>query len=152
MNYEQHRDDFEGHYSDPDYMKSERRGNEYANLFDTRRWESYQWALADMAKQALSHPKSPEADSDVMKAQAAPVAQLSEPPKLAFDKTHIDYIHRYGGFCRDCADENGVCPSSGLPCGGSKKAITHVLEALAYGVNHGYIPVVLAAAPTTPKD
>ena len=81
-----------------------------------------------------------------------PVAQLSELPKLAFDESHIDYIDRYGGFCRDCADEDGVCPSSGLPCGGSKKAIRHVLTALAYGVNHGYIPVILCAAPTTPKD
>lgn len=83
--------------------------------------------------------------------QTAPVAQLSELPKLAFDESHIDYIDRYGGFCRDCADEDGVCPSSGLPCGGSKKAIRHVLTALAYGVNHGYIPVILCAAPTTPK-
>jgi len=84
--------------------------------------------------------------------QTAPVAQLSELPKLAFDESHIDYIDRYGGFCRDCADEDGVCPSSGLPCGGSKKAIRHVLTALAYGVNHGYIPVILCAAPTTTKD
>ena len=84
--------------------------------------------------------------------QTAPVAQLSELPKLAFDESHIDYIDRYGGFCRDCADEDGVCPSSGLPCGGSKKAIRHVLTALAYGVNHGYIPVILCAAPTTPKE
>ena len=84
--------------------------------------------------------------------RAAPGVQGGEPPQLVFDKTHINYIDRYGGFCRDCADEDGVCPSSGLPCGGSKKAIRHVLTALAYGVNHGYIPVILCAAPTTTKD
>lgn len=52
----------------------------------------------------------------------------------------VAYIQRYGGFCRDCADENGVCPSSGLPCAGSDKAIRHVLAALDYGTKHGYLP------------
>jgi|GEM_PF-5916824 len=49
----------------------------------------------------------------------------------------VDYIGRYGGFCRDCADENGVCPSSGLPCAGRDKAIRHVLNAYTYPGGEG---------------
>lgn len=51
----------------------------------------------------------------------------------------VSYIARYGGRCRDCADEDGICPTSGLPCEGYIKAIRHVLEALNYGVANGYI-------------
>jgi hypothetical protein len=51
----------------------------------------------------------------------------------------VDYVLRYGGNCRDCADESGVCPMSGLPCSGAKKAVRHVVRALAYGIEHGYI-------------
>lgn len=48
------------------------------------------------------------------------------------------YVARYGGNCRDCANENGICSSSGMPCD-SHKAINHVLTALDYGLKHGYI-------------
>lgn len=72
---------------------------------------------------------------------AAPAAVAGP---VAFTAEHVTYIRRYGGSCRDCADENGVCPNRGLPCADSEKAIRFVLEALAYGINHGYI-----AAPTT---
>lgn len=51
----------------------------------------------------------------------------------------VGYVARWGGNCRDCADENGVCPNSGLPCGGARKAIEHVINALQYGVLHGYV-------------
>lgn len=51
----------------------------------------------------------------------------------------IDYISRYGGFCRDCADERGICPQSGLPCDDRTKAIRHVLKAFNYGVKHGFL-------------
>jgi len=51
----------------------------------------------------------------------------------------VDFIGRYGGFCRDCADENGVCPGSGLPCADREKAIRHVLDAFNYGVKHGFL-------------
>lgn len=51
----------------------------------------------------------------------------------------VDYIARYGGRCRDCADNDGVCPNSGLPCAHNDKAIRHVLSAINYGVKHGFI-------------
>lgn len=51
----------------------------------------------------------------------------------------VNYIARYGGMCRDCADENGVCPRSGIPCGGHDKAIRHVLDAYNYGVANGFL-------------
>lgn len=59
----------------------------------------------------------------------------------------IDYAMQYGGRCRDCADNFGVCPGSGLPCEpkDARRAIRHVLTAIAYGTKHGY----LTAAPDT---
>ncbi len=56
----------------------------------------------------------------------------------------VGYVARWGGNCRDCADESGVCPNSGLPCGGARKAIEHVIKALQYGVRHGYVVNPLA--------
>ncbi|CAN7339688.1 hypothetical protein LJR074_001928 [Acidovorax sp. LjRoot74] len=70
---------------------------------------------------------------------AALTAAPAAVPALNLTKAHIDYVARYGGKCRDCADENGVCPGSGLPCGGARKAIQFVFDALTYGVTHGYI-------------
>lgn len=51
----------------------------------------------------------------------------------------IDYVSKYGGKCRECGDNVGVCPHSGLPCGGSKKAVRHVIQALNYGLANGFI-------------
>jgi hypothetical protein len=59
----------------------------------------------------------------------------------------VNYIARYGGRCRECADEDGVCPTSGLPCGEYDKAIRHVLKALNYGVSHGFLPASTIASP-----
>ncbi len=64
----------------------------------------------------------------------------------------VSYVARWGGNCRDCADENGVCPNSGLPCGGARKAIEHVLAALQYGVQHGYITDPLGRPPAQPPQ
>lgn len=57
------------------------------------------------------------------------------------DQATVDYVSRYGGMCRDCADEDGICPTSGLPCAGAErqKAIRHVIEAVNYGLKHGYL-------------
>ncbi len=54
----------------------------------------------------------------------------------------ITYVSRYGGRCRDCADNHGICENSGLPCEPEieRKAIAHVLDAVEYGVTHGFIP------------
>lgn len=56
-------------------------------------------------------------------------------------KDTIDYVMRYGGRCRDCADENGTCPHSGLPCDtdAASKVIGFVLRAVDYGRRHGYL-------------
>lgn len=53
----------------------------------------------------------------------------------------LDYISRWGGMCRGCADEDGICPSSGLPCEDEprNRAIRHVVAALRYGQGHGYL-------------
>ena len=64
--------------------------------------------------------------------------------RLVPERDVVGYVARWGGNCRDCADENGVCPNSGLPCGGARKAIEHVIKALQYGVQHGYISNPLA--------
>jgi hypothetical protein len=53
----------------------------------------------------------------------------------------VEYVAQYGGRCRDCADEDGICPSSGLACDTAveRKAIKFVVERLQYGVGHGFI-------------
>jgi hypothetical protein len=51
----------------------------------------------------------------------------------------VAYVKQYGGNCRDCADHDGVCPSSGLPCGDRATATRFVLDALRYGVTNGYV-------------
>lgn len=70
---------------------------------------------------------------------------------VAFSGDVLSYIRSYGGSCRDCADGDGVCPSSGLPCGDPDSAITHVLNALAYGINNGFLPSPFTAPPV-PRD
>lgn len=57
------------------------------------------------------------------------------------DEKIIDYVLRFGGRCRDCADNNGICENSGLPCEVpvAEKAVEHVLSAIRYGVKHGFI-------------
>lgn len=52
----------------------------------------------------------------------------------------LDYVSKYGGRCRDCADYFGVCPG-GLPCNyeARRAAIRHVLRAINYGMTHGYL-------------
>lgn len=59
----------------------------------------------------------------------------------------VDYVLRYGGRCRDCADRDGVC-ETGLPCGvgDAAKVIRHVIGALNYGRSHGFLP----ASPPAP--
>lgn len=59
--------------------------------------------------------------------------------KIELDGAVVDYISRYGGRCRDCADEDGVCPHSGLPCGNAEKAIRHVIKAYNYGISNGFL-------------
>lgn len=81
--------------------------------------------------------------NEVAKAQAELEALRSSQPDdwrgIEASDEVINYVARYGGMCRDCADEDGVCPNSGLPCRGSDKAIRHVINALNYGFWHGYL-------------
>lgn len=53
----------------------------------------------------------------------------------------VSYVLRYGGRCRDCADEDGICPTNGIPCEPEVKraVINHTLKALGYGISHGFI-------------
>jgi len=67
---------------------------------------------------------------------------------VAVTQDVVDYVSRYGGRCRECADHDGTCAMSSLPCKSedSDKAIRHVLRALNYGVKHGF----LSLRATTP--
>jgi hypothetical protein len=56
-------------------------------------------------------------------------------------KKTLDYVISYGGNCRDCADNRGICPKSGLPCADREKAIKWVIDAINYGVGAGYLPL-----------
>ena len=51
----------------------------------------------------------------------------------------IKYAKNYGGHCRDCADNDGICPQTKLPCGEKDEAIRRVLTAILYGEKHGYL-------------
>jgi hypothetical protein len=113
-------------------------------------WQSLEAGKDKALHQALAALRGPVADGlarrcaiqAIESAIAAPPAQPAVP---TFTDEHINYIARYGGLCRDCADENGICPSKGLPCGGSEKAIRHVLQALTYGIRTGHLPGLNAA-------
>lgn len=63
----------------------------------------------------------------------------------------IAYASHYGGRCRGCADENGVCPTSGLPCDPDErlKAAAHCLKAWQYGIEHGHMDNPFSGAPST---
>lgn len=52
----------------------------------------------------------------------------------------VGYVARYGGRCRDCADTTygPICDGAGLPCG-ERKGIEHVLKAINYGFEHGFL-------------
>ena len=56
-------------------------------------------------------------------------------------KDTLRYVERFGGDCRDCADNRGVCPNSGLPCAERGKAIKWVIDAINYGAGMGYLKV-----------
>lgn len=51
------------------------------------------------------------------------------------------YVLKFGGMCRDCADENGTCPHSGIPCDSDirLKMVRSTIKALIYGIAQGYI-------------
>lgn len=87
----------------------------------------------------------PDADDiaprDLAEAIRALAHQASDNPYRvpAVTQALIDEVSRYGGKCRDCADENGICPASHLPCENSDKAVRFVLESLHYKITHGFI-------------
>lgn len=58
----------------------------------------------------------------------------------------IMYVLRYGGRCRECADNFGICEGSGLPCqrDEARKAARHVIEAINYGFGNGFMPLPAA--------
>lgn len=50
----------------------------------------------------------------------------------------INFLVNYGGRCRDCADEDGFCPGTGIGCGQRRKAVEFILGAIDYGTKHGF--------------
>lgn len=56
-------------------------------------------------------------------------------------KETIEYVARYGGNCRDCADNHGICPSSMLPCDPDirRAAIGYMIDAIKYGTENGFL-------------
>ncbi|MEK1908196.1 MAG: hypothetical protein AAAB13_20680 [Pseudomonas sp.] len=67
------------------------------------------------------------------------------------DEEIVGYVSRYGGMCRDCADEFGVCPHSGVPCDTDQRraVIRKTIEALRYGIKHNFIPNIFGGAAMT---
>lgn len=120
---------------------NERRGRTVAEVFHEimRQFAD----RPDVCSATLPFGGCPECGSVkcVARACVLPRGLAAVPTRMAFTPSHMHYVQRYGGNCRDCADERGVCPGSGLPCGGSAKAVQHVFDALTYGVENGYIPL-----------
>jgi len=85
-------------------------------------------------------------------ARAALSAQPASGEVVGFAEAHMSYVRRFGGICRDCADVAGICPRSGLPCDGDKKAIQSVFDALAYGVGQGFIASPFATPPASQEQ
>jgi hypothetical protein len=76
-------------------------------------------------------------ESEALALHAALVQQQCKPPVVAEDE--VAFATHYGPRCRDCADEDGVCPASGIGCGEREKAVRFVLGAVAYGREYGFI-------------
>ncbi|QIG74561.1 hypothetical protein EVC10_053 [Rhizobium phage RHph_Y25] len=64
------------------------------------------------------------------------------------DEEIVRYVSRFGGMCRDCADECGVCPHSGAPCNVDQRraVIRKTIEAHRYGIEHRFIPNIFGGA------
>ncbi|XAI96541.1 hypothetical protein [Microcystis phage Mae-JY35] len=97
-----------------------------------------------------------EEDHALKERAADALAALSQPQLDAVEGVKgepVAYVARYGGRCRDCADNDGICPTSGLPCNveDCNKAISHVIKALTYGIAQGYIDA-LAAPPVADSE
>ena len=56
-------------------------------------------------------------------------------------KNTLAYVQHFGGRCRECADNRGVCPNTGLPCNPEQRvqAIKWVVDAINYGTEHGFM-------------
>lgn len=106
-------------------------------------WQTTEHAESD-GEQKASWDELSASYKDAWMVVASALPTPAEVPMPGSDVA--GYVARWGGNCRDCADENGVCPNTGLPCGGARKAIEHVIRALQYGVEHGYIASPINAA------
>lgn len=92
---------------------------------------------------------------DALSASQEAAAPSEEPVAWKeFDHETIDYVLRYGGRCRECADRLGLC-HNGLPCDvdDAKTAIRWVLKALNYGISNGFLasPAVAPVAGETER-
>lgn len=70
---------------------------------------------------------------------ALPCDQVTDPFLMLSEAVMLGYAMHYGSRCRDCADEDGICPQTGMPCDGREEATRFVCGALAYGFRHGFI-------------
>lgn len=63
---------------------------------------------------------------------------------IPLDDETVSYILRYGGRCRECADNpSQICVIGGLPCNvdAARKVIRHTITALNYGIEHGFLAI-----------
>ena len=113
---------------------SEAAGDAIRAVFDERAWPTGPVACG-------------RAGFEAARRIAALESQSAEQAPVQFTEQHELYVMGYGGNCRDCADADGVCPRSGLPCSmlARLKAVRHVFMAITYGVQNGFIPSPIAA-------
>lgn len=106
------------------------------------------WLLGLHWRDRKSGGMSPEDAAYIVAAQPATIKRLIAAARSASRDRGVEadsedavaFAIQYGPRCRDCADENGVCPATGIGCGDREKAVRFVLGAVAYGIKHRYLP------------
>lgn len=115
--------------------------------------------LRSTAKAVLDSSRSRRGDAAVVSAAALDdlwqvLNETAHPSPLGAEGgahprfTALDYA-LHTPRCRDCADEDGHCPATGLPCEvpAARKVVQGILDHLAYGIAHGYCENPFAASP-----
>jgi hypothetical protein len=65
---------------------------------------------------------------------------MPDAKQIPATKQVVDFV-LHGPMCRDCADADGVCERSGLPCDQmlARRAVRYVIERINYAIAHGNI-------------
>lgn len=120
----------------------------FGNLIKTVAHDCFgnEFARFDLRFSQIPQAKIDEVQTDFERHILAALSGAEAPAQgwreLPNDEATHDYVLQYGGRCRDCADNFGVCESRGMPCDpkAARKAVRRVIGALNYGHRNGFLP------------